>query len=150
MSSELEQNLISGGISAAAAKVISNALANLATGRTYSGRQLTDNTPVSRMRLIDGDTRKYVLTNLDYQKDNPYQKSGTQPSRDPIQPSDHPYKDSQPATATPTPSTPTVKAGKFIQVATTTTNNVAQAEVTLKLVSKGGTHARLNSATGEI
>ena len=61
----LEASLIDGGIPAAAAKILSNAIGNASTGRTHLSRQTEDATPTQRMRLIDSDTRKYVLTNLD-------------------------------------------------------------------------------------
>lgn len=144
MPSDLEISLIAGGVTPAAAKTISNAIANLSTGKTSIGRQLEDSTPVDRMRLINSDTRRYVLTNLDYPSSaNPnaqYQPRG----------STHPYQDSQPATSNPTLATPGVKAGKFVSVSTQTTNQVAQSEVTLNVQQMGGTHARLNAATGAV
>lgn len=151
MPTDLERNLVAGGISPAAAKVISNAIANLNTSRVNTGRQLGDATPVADMRMIDADTRRYVLTNLDYPKDNPYrQRLADQAARPNAAPSDHPYRDSQPASATPTVSTPNIKPGKFVAVSTGTANNVAQTEITLRVASRGGSHARLNPATGEI
>ena len=146
MPSDLERNLVSGGITPAAAKVIANALANLATSKTQSGRQLTDATPLPQMRMIDSNTRKYLLTNLDYEKNSPFKPSAA-PSP---APSDHPYKDSQPAASAPTVSTPAVKPGPFVSVGASTSNNVAQSEVSLRIAKKSGRHARLNNATGEI
>jgi hypothetical protein len=143
MPSDLEGNLIEGGLSPAAAKLISNAIDNAATNRLSTGRQLEDTTPADRMRLIDANTRRYVLTNLDYPSAaNPNQY---QPAAKP-----HPYQDSQPATANPTISTPGVKGGAFVSVATATTNEVAQAEVSLNIKPMGGQHARMNHATGQI
>ena len=143
MPSDLEGNLVEGGLSPAAAKLIANAIDNAATGRLSTGRQLEDVTPVDRMRLIDADTRRYVLTNLDYpSKANPGQYK---PNNKP-----HPYQDSQPATANPTISTPGVTAGKFVSVGTNTTNEVAQAEVSLNIQQMGGQHARLNPGSGAV
>ena len=149
MPSDLEKNLIDGGVTPVAAKVISNAIANVASGRLSVGRQLEDATPASRMRLIDSDTRKYVLTNLDYDANNP-QKGSHAPGQYVTKQQDHPYQNSQPASATPTISTTAVKAGKYITVSPTTTNNVSQSEVTLRVVQRGGNHPRLNPSTGEI
>lgn len=144
MASDLEGSLIEGGISPAAAKIISNAISNLATGRLNIGRQLEDATPVDRMRLIDPDTRRYVLTNLDY-------PSATKPTRrDARKAQQHPYQDSQPATSNPTIATPGVKAGKFVAVGRETTNEVSQAEVSLNVKQMGGQHARLNPGSGAV
>lgn len=146
MPSDLERNLVSGGISPAAAKVIANALENIATGRTQTGRQLTDATPVPQMRMIDSDARKYLLTNLDFEKDSPYKPSAAPKPA----PADHPYKNSQPAASAPTVNTPAVTPGPFVEVGAATSNNVAQSSVSLRIAKKSGRHARLNQATGEI
>lgn len=140
MASDLENSLIIGGLTPSAAKVISNAIANVATGRTNIGRQLADATPAKSMRLIDSDTRRYVLTNLDY------------PSRPAVaqarSPDQHPYQDSQPASSNPTINTPAVKGGAFVSVSTKAENAVSQAEVSINVRDMGGSHARLNPATG--
>lgn len=143
MASDLETNLISGGVSPAAAKLISNAISNVATGKTSIGRQLADATPSKSMRMIDSDTRRYVLTNLDY------------PARQAVSPTlpksdQHPYTGSQPASSNPTLNTPNVKAGSFVSVARGAENEVAQAEVSLDVKRMGGQHARLNHATGAV
>jgi hypothetical protein len=143
MPSDLEGNLVEGGLSPAAAKLIANAIDNAATGRLSTGRQLEDSTPVDRMRLITPDTRRYVLTNLDYPSTaspRPYQPHGRP----------HPYQDSQPATANPTISTPGVTAGQFVSVSTGTANEVSQAEVSLNIQQMGGQHARLNPGSGAV
>lgn len=151
MASDLEANLIMGGLTPAAAKVISNAISNAATGRTNIGRQLADATPADRMRVIDSDTRRYLLTNLDYPADNPF-RSRLQSTSGQYSPhsKEHPYQNSQPASANPTLSTPGVKAGKFVAVAAATKDEVSQSEVTLRVAARGGSHARLNEATGEV
>lgn len=145
MPSDLENSLINGGVTPAAAKVISNAINNVATGRTNIGRQLADATPTKSMRLIDSDTRRYVLTNLDY----PAKVAG---AGGPTLPSDsrHPYEGSQPASTNPTINTPGVKAGSFVSVRTGAENEVSQAEVSLNVRQMGGQHARLNHATGAV
>ena len=145
MASDLENNLIVGGLTPAAAKVISNAISNVSTGKTFTGRQLADATPVDRMRMIDGDTRRYVFTNLDYPGDSQFRSSRYAPSD-----RSHPYANSQPASANPTLATPGVKGGKFVEVAARTVNDVSQSEVTLRLASRGGSHARINHSTGEV
>ena len=136
MPSDLERILIDGGLHATAAKALSNALDNAKTGEVSTGRKLTDATPLKQMRLIDSDTRRYTLTNLDHV-----------PTPDqPI----HPYADSQPASATGTLATPSVVGGQFVQITPQTAGGVAQSQVTLRLANRGGQHARLNLATGEV
>lgn len=144
MPSDLENSLIDGGITPAAAKVISNAINNVATGRTNIGRQLADATPTQAMRMIDSDTRRYVLTNLDY----PAKESVGGPTLP--RGGQHPYEGSQPASANPTINTPGVKAGSFVSVNTGAENAVAQATVSLNVRQMGGQHARLNHSTGVI
>lgn len=151
MPSDLEQNLVEGGITPAAAKLIANAIDNAATGRLSLGRQMADATPAKRMRLIDGDTRRYVLTNLDHPMDSPFRQRlhstvGQYAPRNTA----HPYEGSQPASPSPTLRTPTVKAGKFVSVGAATTDDVAQSEVTLNIKERGGKHARLDPATGAV
>ena len=145
MPSDLEANLILGGISPAAAKIISNAIANSASPRLSTGRQSEDATPTQSMRMIDSDTRRYLLTNLDY----PSSKTSPTDRYSPKN-GDHPYANSQPASASPTLSTPSVAAGKYVSSTTQTTNGVAQTGLTLRIAERGGTHARLNPGTGEI
>jgi hypothetical protein len=151
MASDIEKSLIDGGLTPAAAKVIANALGNVATGRTNIGRQLADATPADRMRMVDADTRRYLLTNLDYPTDDPF-RSRIRNTASQFTPrtSPHPYQDSQPASANPTLSTPNVSGGPFVSVSTSTANEVAQAGVTLNVKNAGGQHARLNPATGEV
>lgn len=151
MANDLETNLIMGGLSPAAAKVISNAIANASTDKTNIGRQLADATPVDKMRVIDSDTRRYLLTNLDYATDSPF-RSRLQSTASQYAPDSktHPYQNSQPASSNPTLNTPGVKAGKFVSVSAATKDEVAQSEVTLRVAQRGGTHARLNEATGEV
>lgn len=145
MPSDLEANLILGGISPAAAKMISNAISNLASPKTSTGRQLEDATPTKSMRLIDSDTRRYVLTNLDYPASKTSPSSRYSPKGQ-----DHPYANSQPASSSPTLNTPGVTAGKFVSVSSGTQNDVSQSEVSLNVQNMGGQHARMNPATGSI
>jgi len=151
MASDLEASLIDGGIAASAAKILSNAIENAATGRTATSRQLEDATPIKQMRMIDSDTRKYVLTNLDHPKENPFKQRLAHPG-DPYKPvtNQHPYDNSQPASSNPTLSTPLVKSGNFLETESKTTDQVSQAEVGLSMEEMGGQHARLNKSTGKV
>ena len=143
MSSDLEASLVKGGLSPSIAKVIANAISNAASTQLSVGRQYGDATPVSQMRLIDADTRRYVLTNLDYAPNATATRGAT-----PYQSKDapHPYKDSQPATAQPTISTPAVVAGDYVAVKSGSTDQVAQAVVSIRLTERGGKHPRLDTA----
>lgn len=148
MASDLEANLVNGGISAAAAKVIANAIANAASSKLSLGRAYGDATPKKQLRMVTADDRRYLLTNLDHPVDQTF--SRTLKSRgDRYTPRDtaHPYEGSQPATAQPTLTEQAVKDGDFISVSSATTNSVAQSSVGLRVTAKGGTHARLNQAT---
>jgi hypothetical protein len=151
MPSDLEASLVEGGVSPAAAKLISNAIDNAATGRLTLGQQLSDATPSKRMRMIDADTRRYLLPTLDHPADSPFRKR-VQSTASQFRPRDtrHPYEGSQPASATSTLATPTIAAGKFVSASTATANGVAQTEVTLNVRDRGGKHARLDPATGTV
>ena len=148
MPTDLEGSLVEGGISPAAAKVIANAIANVASSQLSLGRRFGDATPTAQLRMIDGDTRRYLLPNLDHNA----RTSAAPPTRDRWAPRDtaHPYEGSQPATGQPTLTTQSVSAGDYMSVAPGTENSVAQSKVGLKVKNQGGQHARLNQATGTI
>ena len=147
----LEASLIDGGIPATAAKILSNAISNANTGRTYQSRQTEDATPTQRMRMIDSDTRKYVLTNLDSPSgQNLNDRLNSTASQFHPRDLSHPYEGSQPATANPTLAIPSVKGGNYVQTGRKTDGEVAQSEVTLDVEEKGGEHARLNKSTGKV
>jgi hypothetical protein len=150
MANDLENSLIDGGIAPAAAKLIANAIANAATGKLTLGPQLADATPAKKMRLIDSDTRRYVLTNLDHTADQTFSDRLARPGKYNPRDRRHPYDGSQPASASPTLSTPTVAAGKYVAVSSGASNDVAQSQVTLNIRKRGGTHARMNEATGVV
>ena len=151
MASDLEASLIDGGIPATAAKVIANAIDNVATGKTYIGRQTEDATPSKRLRLVDADTRRYVLTNLDHpSEENLRDRLQHNPSQFDPRVNPHPYQDSQPSTANPTLSVPSVKPGDFVRSDRKTEGEVAQSEVALDRKEEQGSHARLNKATGRV
>lgn len=151
MASDLEGDLVKGGLSPALAKIISNAIGNVATARLALGDNAADATPAAQMRLITSDTRKYLLTNLDHPTDSPFRQS-VRSRGVPYAPRDtsHPYADSQPASTNPRIDTRAVKAGRYVSVEAAKTNEVSQSEVTLNVRHMGGTHARFNPATGAI
>jgi hypothetical protein len=151
MRGDLEQNLVDAGLQPAAAKIIANALGNSASPQLDVGRRLQDATPASRMRMVTADTRRYVLTNLDQPGDDPYARASGPPANR-YQPSDreHPYRNSQPASAQPTLAVPGVSAGDYVQVTQNNKDGVSQATVSLRLTRTTGRHPRLNPATGEV
>lgn len=144
MASDLENSLVDGGISPAAAKIISNAIANASSSQLALGRRYGDATPVDQLRMVSPDTRRYLLDNLDQPRDGRFAKapaaSGHYVPRD----TSHTYTGSQPATAQPTLSTPSVKAGDFIAVGSGTKDSVSQSTVSLRINQLSGQHARLN------
>lgn len=148
MASDLEVNLVNGGLAPAAAKILANAIANLATSRTDIGRRYGDATPTEQLRMIDGDTRRYVLDNLDQPRDGGFRRSSRSPSgRYSPRDTSHTYSNSQPASASPTLSVPSVSEGDYLSATHAAKDSVSQSKVGLKVVQKGGNHARLNPAT---
>jgi hypothetical protein len=139
MASDLETNLINGGISPAAAKILANAIANTASVRTDIGGRLGDVTPTAQLRLVDADTRRYLLPTLD-QPAKDTRRSGQYSPKD----SRHPYEESQPARPQGTLATPSVKGGDYINVSAATSGGVAQTTVSLRITASPGRHARLN------
>lgn len=147
-STALINALIDGGLTPAASRVIANALANAATPQFSQNRDVSDATPRDQLRLIDSDTRKYLLTNLDYSPESPYQsRLDSNPGQYAGGPSDHPYKDSQPVAPVPPLSRDSVAAGDYISVANAVDGDTPVSTVSLKLNSRGGSHLRANSAT---
>lgn len=148
MPSDLEGSLVDGGLSPVLAKIISNALNNVASPQTATGRRYGDATPATQLRMVDGDTRRYVLTNLDHVSDDQFSRSldrsGNQYSP---RGTSHPYQGSQPATAQGTLTTPSVKGDGYVQVQTGAKDSVQQASVGLRITDMGGRHPRLNQTT---
>jgi hypothetical protein len=151
MPNDLEVGLISGGVTPAAAKIIANAIANLASSQVAIGRRYGDATPVDQLRMVDANTRRYVLTNIDQPADEQFAQSLTQrgDKYSPATPR-HSYRDSQPATANPTLTTQSVKGAGYVSSTPGTADSVAQSSVGLNVAPRGGQHARLNQATGQI
>lgn len=151
MADDIEASLIDGGISPAAAKILSNAINNAATGRLTTSRQLEDATDARRLRQIERNDRKYLYTNIDQPGDPVYRREINEHlGRFADSRYRHTYENSQPASANPTLSSPTTVGGKFVQATPKTSGDVAQSEVTLNTSVRGGTHARMNKATGKI
>lgn len=151
MPNDLEVSLVKGGVAPAAAKIIANAITNVASSQLSIGRRYGDATPAQQLRMVDADTRKYVLGNLDQPRDGVFSRERRGPSSA-YQPRDtaHSYQDSQPATAQPTLTANSVAAGDYVQVSRGTQDSVSQSKVTLNVRNQGGQHARLNPATGSI
>lgn len=151
MASDLETNLINGGLTPAAAKILANALANVASPRTDIGRRYGDATPVQQLRMVTPEARKYMLTNLDQPRDGAFPRlyaspDGTYSPRD----TSHSYAASQPATSGPTLTVPTVAEGSYVSTSQVTKDSVAQSKVGLRVSERGGQHARFNPATQSI
>jgi len=144
MLNDLEANLVKGGLAPSLAKVIANAIANASSSQVAVGRRYGDATPVPQMRLIDSDTRRYVLTNLDYA---PGAVAARGASAYQSKDAPHPYSDSQPATAQPTLSTPSVVAGDYVSVKSGSADQVSQSIISLRLNEKGGKHPRFDAGS---
>lgn len=151
-SGDLAQSLIEGGLSATAARIIANALANAQSPQLSAGNDRIDNTPKEQLRLITPDIRRYQLPNLDYSPSEPFQKRLSSNQGKYLAPSpDHPYTDSQPLSPTPPIGQRAVRGSDYITVTNTVENNASVAEVSLDLrLDVGGRHLRLDPSTKSI
>lgn len=147
-SGNLVNALIAGGVSAPAARVIANAIANAATPQFSRGGDVADATPSEDLRLVTADARKYQFGNLDYSPDTPLQDANqSNPGRYVPGKTDHPYINSQPVQPVPPLSGNAVRGGDYIEVANTVDNNTPLATASLKVSAQPGTHVRLNKRT---
>lgn len=147
----LVQALIDGGISAAAARLIANALANASTPQFSQARDVSDQTPIGPLRMIGRDERLYQFTNLDYSSEDPYeQRLRSNPGQYAGRDLDHPYKDAQPVLPVPPLSKPRVAGGAYIRVEDSVQDGAPVATVGLHLSQTAGTHLRLNKATNSL
>lgn len=145
---DLAQNLIRGGLAPQAATLIANAIANVSTPQLSQGRNSSDVTPKELLRLIDADTRRYQLTNLDYSPSQPFQdRIVSDATKFDGATDDHPYKDSQPLVDAPPLSNPRVQAGDYITVDNEVDGEAAVSRVGLRLQLQPGVHLRLDPAT---
>jgi microcystin-dependent protein len=150
-SGQLVQALIDGGLGPAAARVIANALANADSPAFSNTRDVQDATPTDQLRMVTSDTRKYLLTNLDYSREPPYQaRLQSSPGRYEVPTADHPYKDSQPVTPVPPLSTPTVTGGKYVEVESGIQDGAPTSSVNLSIGTVSGTHLRIRPATNSL
>lgn len=150
-SGQLTGLLIDGGMSVTAARQIANAIANGFTPNRSSAQDTVDTTPRTAMRLIDGDSRKYLFGNLDYADEKPYRDAlAANPGQYVSDLKDHPYKDSQPAAQVSSLQTPTVSGGSYVDVTQATQDNTNVNTVSLRVQNLGGTHLRINQATNTV
>lgn len=150
-SGQLTGLLIDGGMSVTAARQIANAIANGFTPNRSSAQDTVDTTPRTAMRLIDGDSRKYLFGNLDYADEKPYRDAlAANPGQYVSDLKDHPYKDSQPAAQVSSLQTPTVAGGSYVEVTQATQDNTSVNTVSLRVQNLGGTHLRINQATNTV
>lgn len=147
-SNDLAQNLIRGGLAPQAATLIANAIANVSSPQLSQGRNSSDVTPKELLRLIDADTRRYQLTNLDYSPSQPFQdRIASDATKFDGAANDHPYKDSQPLVDAPPLSNPRVQAGDYITVDNEVDGEAAVSKVGLRLRLQPGVHLRLDPST---
>lgn len=136
--SDLEGSLAAAGLPPAAAKIISNALANLDSPKTAQGGSLVDSTPKQAMRLIGRDARQFQFPNLDYVPQEPRRrlKSTKNTAYQPAT-SDHPYRNSQPVD-TGVPLSPDQFTGKnAVQITRRTADGVPVYEIGLRVQGDG-------------
>lgn len=150
MASSLEQQLVSGGLTAAAAKAIANAVGNLATAQQKASTQLVDGTPAEKLRLIGPEARRSYFANLDQPRDQRFAdrlEASTQgfESRE----VKHSYDSAEPRTTTSRLNKASVVGGDYINVATVVESEVQQSKIDLD-VQGSGRHLRLNAARDRI
>ena len=144
-SGNLVAALIAGGLSAAAARVVANAIANASTPQFSRGGDVADATPSEELRMIAPDARRYQFTNLDYSPEAPrQQRLQSYPGRFAPADADHPYKDAQPVQPVPPLSGASVEGGDYITVENMVKDNAPLARASLKLSLTPGTHLRIN------
>lgn len=145
---DLANHLIDGGLSPQAARLIANALANAGSPQFSQGLDATDATPRDALRLIDGDSRRYRFTNLDYGATAPFRdRLDSHANRYSPQATEHPYKDSQPIKSASPLSSPRVQAGDYMAVDNGVDGDAAVSKVRLKLRVEPGRHLRLDPST---
>lgn len=147
----LVQALIDGGVSAAAAQIIANALANANTPQLSQARDVSDQTPVEQLRLIDRDSRLYQFNNLDYSSEDPYERVlRGNPGQYTSSTSDHPYKDAQPVLPVPPLSRPRINPGLYTKVDNTVESGAPLSTIGLNVVKSLGPHLRVNQSTNTV
>lgn len=148
MADDLELSLVDGGLSPAIAKVVANAITTSQTSQVRRGQQFVDSTPIQKMRLITSESRKYLFPNLDQRSGAAAFSSAKGVYQSPS--SDHTYRNSQPLSASPTVSTPSVVGGRYMSASPASSGRVSQSVVGLNVREFGGRHARLNSSGGVV
>jgi hypothetical protein len=145
---DLVQALIEGGLAPQAARIIGNVLANAASPAYSKGNDEADATPTEQLRLIDADTRRYTLTNLDFSRSSPFQERLTSsPGQYAGLPEDHPYKDSQPVTSAAPLASPRVQGEGYVRVENVVEGNAAVSKISLRLRREEGSHLRIDPST---
>lgn len=150
MASDLEQQLLTGGLSAPAAKAIANAIGNLATSQQKSSTQLVDGTPAKMLRMVDSESRRSYFTNLDQPQDKRFAdrlQSNTEGFQQ--RGSQHSYDSAEPRTTTSRLNTASIVGGPFVNVDTTVQSEVQQSRVSLD-VQGSGRHLRLSPSRDHI
>ena len=150
MANSLEQQLINGGLTAAAAKAIANAIGNLATSQQKASTQLVDGTPSKMLRMVDGESRRSYFTNLDQPQDKRFADrlqanvEGFAQRETP-----HSYDSAEPRTTTSRLNAASIVGGPFVNVDTRVQSEVQQSRVSLD-VQGSGRHLRLGPSRDHI
>lgn len=150
MANSLEQQLITGGVSPAAAKAIANAIGNLSSSQQRASTQLVDGTQSSKLRMINAEDRRSYFTNLDQPADSRFSDrlqaagQGFEPRNAP-----HSYDSAEPKTTTPRVNSSSIVGGPYINVETSVKSEVQQSRVSLDLQGSGK-HLRLSASRDKI
>lgn len=147
-SGDLVQSLIEGGLAPQAARILGNVLANANSPAFSKGQDEEDATPTEMLRLINSDARRYMLKNLDFTPQAPFQRQiESTVGQYAGPPPDHPYKDSQPVSSAAPLAAPRIQAGDYVSVDTQVDGNAAVSKVGLRLRLQDGNHLRIDPST---
>jgi len=145
---DLVQSLIEGGLAPQAARILGNVLANANSPAFSKGQDEEDATPTEMLRLINSDARRYMLKNLDFTPQAPFQRQiESTVGQYAGPPPDHPYKDSQPVSSAAPLAAPRIQAGDYVSVDTQVDGNAAVSKVGLRLRLQDGNHLRIDPST---
>lgn len=145
MPSNLEADLIDGGLTPAAAKAIANAIGNQNSNQQRKATQLVDGTPTEMLRMVTPEARRSYFSNLDQPKDARFaRRLAAQKRAFGSNESPHSYDHSEPRATTSRINTPSIVAGDLLKTSTAVEQDVQQTKISVDYTGDGR-HLRLNA-----
>jgi len=143
MASNLESELIRGGITPLAAKAITNAIANSNNQDNKTQTQFVDNTQTSDLRMVTGEARRTLFENIDTPSNELFEKRLKKKGFEkPTRKSD--YDSSEPRATTERVNTPSVTGGDHIKVNRKRVQDINVNEISFDIHGQGR-HPRVSS-----